>query len=228
MTFGPWGEAALGAREVLARATRRSAAGWREAVAAGVTDPAAPFRLGDLSRSQWFLWTGANLAAGERAGGGRASGRAFPSEGARARDDGGGPLPGVHDAQGEGSLAARDRRGGGLGAGAPAGGRALLDAAEALGRDAHQGRPVRLLPPGPTTRRVHRGAVLAAGSRPAAAARRHRGGRRPRARAPDRRGLLRPSTASPSPPPPSPRSTARRCATGGRWRSRSSTPASRA
>lgn len=68
MTFGPWGEAALGAREVLARATRRSVAEWRDAVAAGVADPAAPFRLGDLSRAQWFLWTGANLAAGERAG----------------------------------------------------------------------------------------------------------------------------------------------------------------
>ena len=68
MTLGPWGEAALGAREVLARATRRSAAEWRDAVSAGVTDPAAPFRLGDLSRAQWFLWTGANLAAGERAG----------------------------------------------------------------------------------------------------------------------------------------------------------------
>ena len=79
MTFGPWGEAALGAQEVLARATRRSVAGWRDAVSAGVTDPAALFRLGDLSRSQWFLWTGANLAAGERAGRGTAAGRAFPS-----------------------------------------------------------------------------------------------------------------------------------------------------
>ena len=74
MTFGPWGEAALGAGEVLARATRRSAAEWRDAVSAGVTDPAAPFRLGDLSRAQWFLWTGANLAAGERAGRGAPSG----------------------------------------------------------------------------------------------------------------------------------------------------------
>ncbi|HKH11574.1 MAG TPA: AarF/UbiB family protein [Rubrobacter sp.] len=74
MTLGPWGEAALGAREVLARATRRSAAEWRDAVSAGVTDPAAPFRLGDLSRAQWFLWTGASLAAGERAGRGAPSG----------------------------------------------------------------------------------------------------------------------------------------------------------
>ena len=68
MTFGPWGEAALGAQEVLARATRRSASEWRDAVSAGVTGPAAPFRFGDLSRAQWFLWTGANLAAGERVG----------------------------------------------------------------------------------------------------------------------------------------------------------------
>src|SRR3712207_867645 len=65
--LGPWGEAALGAREVLARATRRSAEEWRDTVSAGLTDPAAPFRLGDLSRAQLFLWTGANLAAGERA-----------------------------------------------------------------------------------------------------------------------------------------------------------------
>jgi len=68
MTFGPWGEAALGAREVLRRAARRSAAETREALDAGIADPAVPFRLGDLSRAQWFLWTGANLAATERAG----------------------------------------------------------------------------------------------------------------------------------------------------------------
>ena len=68
MTFGPWGDAALGAREVLRKAARRSAAETRDAVAAGVTDPAAGFRLGDLSRAQWFLWTGANLAATERVG----------------------------------------------------------------------------------------------------------------------------------------------------------------
>lgn len=64
---GPWGEAALGAREVLAKATRRSAAEWRDAVSDGAADPAFPFRLGDLSRAQWFLLAGANLAAGERA-----------------------------------------------------------------------------------------------------------------------------------------------------------------
>ncbi len=79
MTFGPWGEAALGAREVLARATRRSAAEWRDAVSAGVTDPAAPFRLGDLSRAQWFLWAGANLAARERAGRDAPLGEVLPS-----------------------------------------------------------------------------------------------------------------------------------------------------
>src|SRR3712207_2488927 len=75
--LGPWGEAALGAREVLARATRRSAEEWRDAVSAGLTDPAAPFRLGDLSRAQLFLWTGANLAAGERATRGAPSGGAI-------------------------------------------------------------------------------------------------------------------------------------------------------
>lgn len=68
MTLGPWGEAALGAREVFRRATRRSAAETREALAAGVADAAGAFRLGDLSRAQWFLWTGANLAATERVG----------------------------------------------------------------------------------------------------------------------------------------------------------------
>jgi ubiquinone biosynthesis protein len=68
MTFGPWGDAALGAREVLRKAARRSAAETRDALADGATDPVAAFRLGDLSRAQWFLWTGANLAATERAG----------------------------------------------------------------------------------------------------------------------------------------------------------------
>ena len=133
MTFGPWGDAALGAREVLARATRRSAAGWREAVAAGVTDPAAPFRLGDLSRAQWFLWTGAGLAAGERAGRGTPAGRAFPSRalvlGTLAADlylayttlrERGRWLPG---AVGEADWLLAHRRGAGV----------LLDAAEALG-----------------------------------------------------------------------------------------------
>ncbi len=133
MTFGPWGEAALGAQEVLARATRRSAAGWREAVAAGVTDPAAPFRLGDLSRAQWFLWTGAGLAAGERAGRGTPAGRAFPSRalvlGTLAADlylsyttlrERGRWLPG---AVGETDWELAHRRGAGV----------LLDAAEALG-----------------------------------------------------------------------------------------------
>jgi len=133
MTFGPWGEAALGAREVLARATRRSAAGWREAVAAGVADPAAPFRLGDLSRAQWFLWTGAGLAAGERAGRGTPAGRAFPSRalvlGTLAADlylsyttlrERGRWLPAT---VGEADWELAHRRGAGV----------LLDAAEALG-----------------------------------------------------------------------------------------------
>ena len=79
MTFGPWGEAALGAREVLARATRRSVDEWRDTVSAGVSDTAAPFRLGDLSRAQWFLWTGANLTAGERAGRAGPVGEILPS-----------------------------------------------------------------------------------------------------------------------------------------------------
>jgi predicted unusual protein kinase regulating ubiquinone biosynthesis (AarF/ABC1/UbiB family) len=133
MTFGPWGEAALGAQEVLARATRRSVAGWRETVAAGVTDLAAPFRLGDLSRTQWFLWTGANLAAGERAGRGTQVGRAFPSRalvlGTLAADlylayttlrERGRWLPGT---VGEADWLLAHRRGAGV----------LLDAAEALG-----------------------------------------------------------------------------------------------
>jgi predicted unusual protein kinase regulating ubiquinone biosynthesis (AarF/ABC1/UbiB family) len=78
MTFGPWGEAALGAREVLAKATRRSAAEWRDAVSAD-TDPAFPFRLGDLSRAQWFLLTGANLAAAERAARAAPAGASLPA-----------------------------------------------------------------------------------------------------------------------------------------------------
>lgn len=79
MTLGPWGDASLGAREVLRKATRRSAAETRDALAAGIADPATPFRLGDLSRAQWFLWTGANLAATERAGRSREAPRGSPS-----------------------------------------------------------------------------------------------------------------------------------------------------
>ena len=79
MTLGPWGDAALGAREVLRKATRRSAAETRETLSAGITDPATPFRLGDLSRAQWFLWTGANLAATERTGRAGAAPRGAPS-----------------------------------------------------------------------------------------------------------------------------------------------------
>jgi predicted unusual protein kinase regulating ubiquinone biosynthesis (AarF/ABC1/UbiB family) len=79
MTLGPWGEAALGAGEVLRRATRRSAAEWRDALAVGVAGPAGPFRLGDLSRAQWSLLAEANLAATERAGRNTPAGRSLPS-----------------------------------------------------------------------------------------------------------------------------------------------------
>ncbi len=48
MTLGSWGEAALGAREVLARATRRSVAEWRDAVAAGVAAAQATCLARDL------------------------------------------------------------------------------------------------------------------------------------------------------------------------------------
>lgn len=79
MTLGPWGEAALGAGEVLRRATRRSAAEWRDAATPGVAGPAAPFRLGDLARAQWFLLANANLAAVERAGRATPAGAALPA-----------------------------------------------------------------------------------------------------------------------------------------------------
>jgi predicted unusual protein kinase regulating ubiquinone biosynthesis (AarF/ABC1/UbiB family) len=54
---------------VLTRAVRRSAQETRAVLDAGGTPGlAAAARFGDLSRAQWFLWAGAGLAAGERAG----------------------------------------------------------------------------------------------------------------------------------------------------------------
>ena len=66
---GAWSEGALGAQEALTRAARRSAQETRAVLGAGVRpDLATAARLGDLWRAQWFLWAGAGLAAGERAG----------------------------------------------------------------------------------------------------------------------------------------------------------------
>lgn len=64
---------AYGAERVLVRAAQRSAGETRAIIdatskAGGKPDLANLARLGDLARAQWFLWTGANLAAGERAG----------------------------------------------------------------------------------------------------------------------------------------------------------------
>ncbi|HET7479688.1 MAG TPA: AarF/UbiB family protein [Rubrobacteraceae bacterium] len=68
-----WNEGAFGARRVLTKAARRSSEDTRAVLDAasaanGTPDLATLARLGDLSRAQWFLWTGAGLAAGERAG----------------------------------------------------------------------------------------------------------------------------------------------------------------
>ena len=68
-----WNEGARGAREVLEKAARRSAEETRAVLdaasaAAGMPDLATLARIGDLSRAQWFLWTGAGLASSERAG----------------------------------------------------------------------------------------------------------------------------------------------------------------
>ena len=74
-----WNDGALGAHRVLSKAARRSSEETRAVLdaAKGTPDFATIARLGDLSRAQWFLWTGAGLAAGERAGRGVAAG-AFP------------------------------------------------------------------------------------------------------------------------------------------------------
>jgi ubiquinone biosynthesis protein len=66
-----WSDGAFGANKVLAKAARRSTAETRSvldaaSVAGGTPDLATIVRLADLSRAQWFLWTGAGLAAGER------------------------------------------------------------------------------------------------------------------------------------------------------------------
>lgn len=68
-----WSDGAFGAHRVLAKAARRSTAETRAvldsaSVAGGTPDLATITRLVDLSRAQWFLWTGAGLAAGERVG----------------------------------------------------------------------------------------------------------------------------------------------------------------
>jgi ubiquinone biosynthesis protein len=65
-----WSHGALGAEEVLARAAKRSgeeARAVRES-AQGTPNGAFLARAGDLARSQWLLWSGATLAAGERLG----------------------------------------------------------------------------------------------------------------------------------------------------------------
>jgi predicted unusual protein kinase regulating ubiquinone biosynthesis (AarF/ABC1/UbiB family) len=66
--FGLWTEGARGADHVLTKAARRSAEEVRAVLDAGrASGLATAARLGDLSRTQWFLWAGAGLAAGERA-----------------------------------------------------------------------------------------------------------------------------------------------------------------
>jgi ubiquinone biosynthesis protein len=68
-TFGFWTEGARGAEKVLTKAARRSAEEARAVLEAGGSSGlATAARFGDLSRAQWFLWAGAGLAAGERAG----------------------------------------------------------------------------------------------------------------------------------------------------------------
>ncbi|HEX2739168.1 MAG TPA: AarF/UbiB family protein [Rubrobacter sp.] len=68
-----WSDGMLGANKVLAKAARRSSAETQAVLnaasaARGTPDIATITRLVDLSRAQWFLWTGAGLAAGERVG----------------------------------------------------------------------------------------------------------------------------------------------------------------
>ncbi len=74
-----WSDGAFAAERVLAQAARRSAEETRAFLGAGGKPDIATFaRLGDLSRAQWFLWTGAWLAAGERSGRGASAGT-FPA-----------------------------------------------------------------------------------------------------------------------------------------------------
>jgi predicted unusual protein kinase regulating ubiquinone biosynthesis (AarF/ABC1/UbiB family) len=68
-----WRTGAYGAERVLARAAQRSAGETKAVIEAASDSGENPdlanlARLGDLARAQWFLWAGANLAAGERAG----------------------------------------------------------------------------------------------------------------------------------------------------------------
>ena len=65
-----WSHGALGAQEVLTRAARRSGEEAQAVRQSAEGSPNGAFlaRAGDLARAQWFLWTWATLAAGERLG----------------------------------------------------------------------------------------------------------------------------------------------------------------
>ena len=79
-TFGFWTGGARGAEKVLTKAARRSAEEARAVLeAGGAPGLATAARFGDLSRAQWFLWAGAGLAAGERAGRGLWGGSPAPA-----------------------------------------------------------------------------------------------------------------------------------------------------
>lgn len=78
-----WNEGNRGAREVLVKAARRSSEETRAVLdaasaAGGIPDFATLARIGDLSRAQWFLWSGAGLATGERAGRAASAGGYLP------------------------------------------------------------------------------------------------------------------------------------------------------
>jgi len=65
-----WSHGALGGREVLARAVRRSGEEARAVRESSGRTPDGAYlaRAGDLARAQWFLWAWTTLAAGERLG----------------------------------------------------------------------------------------------------------------------------------------------------------------
>ena len=76
---GAWSNETRVAKEILARAARRSGEETRAIFSTdGASNAAFLARFGDLTRAQTFLWTSAGLATGERLGRAASAGRTLP------------------------------------------------------------------------------------------------------------------------------------------------------
>src|SRR5918997_873437 len=201
-----WGDEARAAVEVLTRATRRSREETRDvcAIVEEAPDGASLARFGDLVRAQTFLWTTANLSAAERLGrAASARGETLPGFAPGFSElVASAPSPRVfvlgvvamdlwvgYAALRARAVDARAAEGRRLGIAAPARSRARAGCRGGVGGNPDQGRPVRLVPPGPPPRTVHRAPLRAAGPRAAATVVRDGGCGGTRDRTPHKRGL---------------------------------------